>query len=134
MTHKEKIQWMHDWAKGNHAILSLSGSVGFNRPCVGILCNNVYPDYEWYDDDYERIDHNGEVWLPQNAYHKHPCEAVLGHGEDAEAELYSWLRWFDHFGFVLTTGTYQSHEYNLTARLLNCNQYSRMVCKTGAIQ
>lgn len=99
MTHREKLQWMILWAHNNKVVLNLEGECGFGRECVGILADNKYPDYEWYSSDWDRSDSNGEVWTPPDAYHKHPCVAVLGRGEAAEAQLYEWLKWFDENNF-----------------------------------
>lgn len=100
MKHKDKIDWMIKWAHNNKVILNLEGECGFGRECVGILAlNDCYPDYEWYDDEHKRIDKNGDVWIPKDAYHKHECVAVLGRGEKAESQLYDWLKWFDDNNF-----------------------------------
>lgn len=101
MTHKQKLTWMAEFAMRNKAAITLEGECGFGRECVGLLVSGTYPDYEWYDEDYNNADPNGEVWTPKNAYHKHPCVAVLGRGEEAEAQLYEWLKWFDDNGFVV---------------------------------
>ncbi len=101
-THQEKIDWMIQWAHKNKVVLELHGECGFGRECVGIMAGDSYPDYRWYTDDYtDRADKNGDVWTPQNAYHKHPCVAVLGRGENAEAQLYDWLKWFEDNGFKM---------------------------------
>lgn len=71
MTHQEKITWMALWAVKNKAMLCLEGECGFGRECVGISIDGNYPDYEWNDKDYNRIDKNGDVWTPEHAYHKH---------------------------------------------------------------
>ena len=99
MNHKEKIEWMVLWAHKNKVLLELEGECGFGRECVGILAEGHYPDYQWYDSDWNRADNNGDVWIPDNAYHKHECVAVLGRGEVAEAQLYDWLKWFDDNNF-----------------------------------
>lgn len=99
MTTAEKIDWMRDWCTANNVVLELEGEVGFGRPCVGILAYDKYPDYEWYDDNYDRADKNGDVWTPEGAYYKHPCVAVLGRGDAATEQLYNWLKWFDDNGF-----------------------------------
>ena len=100
MNHSEKIDWMILWAHKNKVVLELEGEVGLGRECVGILAEGHYPDYQWYDADYShRADNNGDVWIPDNAYHKHECVAVLGRGEVAEAQLYDWLKWFDDNNF-----------------------------------
>lgn len=103
MTHQEKIDWMIKWAHKHQVVLTLEGECGIGRACVGILKEGSYPDYEWYDEDgdWDRLDENGDVWTPPNAYHKHPCVAVLGRGEEAESQLYEWLKWFDNNGFVV---------------------------------
>ena len=95
------ILWAH-----NHGVrLELEGEVGILRKCVGIIADVVgYPDYRWYDKDYNQIDNNGDVWIPDDAYHKHPCVAVLGRGEQAERQLYDWLQWFDENNFVIEQG------------------------------
>lgn len=101
MTHEEKIEWMAIWCAKNKLQLELEGSCGFGRTCVGVLSHGNYPDYHWYDSEYEREDNNGEVWTPEDAYHKHECVAVLGHGQYAEEQLYNWLKWFDENNFKL---------------------------------
>jgi hypothetical protein len=103
MTLKQKIAWMEKWCKKHGAELQLEGECGFGRPCVGIIASEVYPDYEWRDSNYKRIDNNRDVWIPGNAYHKHPCVAVLGRGDDSIGQLFDWLKWFDDNGFVITT-------------------------------
>ncbi len=94
MTHEEKIQWMAVWAAKNGVQLTLEGECGFGRECVGILKDGVYPDYD-YDIPSLRI--------PEDAYHKHNCVAVLGRGENAEAQLYEWLKWFDENGYTCSS-------------------------------
>ena len=101
MTQAEKIEWMIQWAHRNQCVLTLEGECGFGRECVGVVAGGSFPSYEWYDEDYNREDNNGEVWCPPGAYHKHPCVAVLGRGSYAEGQLYDWLNWFDTNGFKL---------------------------------
>jgi hypothetical protein len=102
MKHEEKIDWMIKWAHKNKCRLELEGECGFGRPCVGILSDEMYPSYHWYDSKtYEPLDNNGNVWCPENAYHKSDVVAVLGRGEYAETQLYVWLKWFDDNGFKL---------------------------------
>lgn len=104
MTRDEKIQWMAVWCAKNSVALELNGEVGFGRECVGIVKKGCYPDYEWYNNStWNREDKNEDVWTPPNAYHKHPCVAVLGRGEDAEDQLYRWLKWFDENNFKVTS-------------------------------
>lgn len=122
MEHKDKIKWMEEWCSKNGLTLTLKGEVGIGRDCVGALFNytdkeldflnekyndkdlnvvSLYPDYYVFDEDYNRIDNNGDVFIPTNAYHKHTCIAVLGLGESAESQLYEWLKWFDDNNFKL---------------------------------
>ena len=102
MNHADKITWMKDYATRNNVVLELEGSVGFGRECVGISRSETYPDYQWYNDDYEPQANEIE-FLPTDAYHKHPCVAVLGRGEVAESQLYEWLKWFDDNGYEVVT-------------------------------
>lgn len=95
---------MQQWSAKQNVELDLEGSCGFGRDCVGITTQNNYPSYQWFDEDYNQSDSNGDVFTPADAYHKHPCVAVLGRGEEAEAQLYDWLKWFDdnNFNVVVT--------------------------------
>jgi hypothetical protein len=131
MTHEDKIQWMALWAVKNNAQLTLEGECGFGRECVGILVGDQFPSYEWEDDEtYEREDNNGDVWTPDGAYHKHPCVAVLGRGEDAEAQLYNWLKWFDDNGFETDSGFVDNAgSLDPIMMMLGKHRYSRMVKK-----
>jgi len=107
VTAQERRDWMALWCARNTAALALDGSVGFGRDCVGVLVGDSYPDYIWHGDeagDYKRLDGNGDVWTPDDAYHKHDCVAVLGHGEGPEELLYHWLKWFDDNGFAVESG------------------------------
>lgn len=132
MKHEKKIEWMAVWAAKNKMKLELEGEVGFGRPCVGVVSDFSYPDYMWYDEEFERVDNNGDVWCPENAYHKHPCVAVLGRGKEAEEQLYEWLKWFDENGFRLETGTLEMNpDLGAIGILLGKNRYSRMVRTTA---
>jgi hypothetical protein len=104
MNHKDKIQWLETWCKGQGVNLVLEGQCGFGRECVGISIHEHYPDYVWYDEEtYDRADDNGDMFIPEDAYHKHDCVAVLGRGKKAEAQLYDWIKWFDENGFNVVT-------------------------------
>lgn len=127
MKHSDKIKWMQDYCNANGVKLSLDGTCGLNRECVGVLFNERYPDYFWYNDEYERIDSNGEVWTPKDAYHKHPCVAVLGRGEEAETQLYDWLLWFSNNGFLLETGVQEVYEGDELAQFLDIGTWIRFV-------
>ena len=129
MTHEEKIFWMQEWCYKNNLALALEATCGLFRPCVGVLhaCEEVFPDYMWYDDDYNRIDNNGEVWVPQDAYHNHPCVAVLGRGVEAEEQLYEWLKWFDENNFVLEENYLDTSNMNPMEIILSYHCQIRLV-------
>lgn len=121
MTHEEKKAWMLQWCGENRVVLELDGEVGFGRECVGILTvKECYPDYE--------SDYGAEVWTPADAYHKHECVAVLGHGAGPEAQLYDWLKWFDANGYHVETGL-RSDTSSLSQIeiIMGKHEYSRMV-------
>jgi hypothetical protein len=126
MTHEEKLDWMAKYAARWGVDLVLEGEVGFGRECVGILAGHSYPDYHWYDTNYDPADTNGTVWTPKDAYHKHDCVAVLGRGEEAESQLYGWLKWFDDNGFVIERGQLDRDPGNIAA-LMGDWSYARMV-------
>jgi hypothetical protein len=128
MTHDEKLQWMALWAAKNGLQLKLEGECGFGRECVGVLTNGKYAAYYWCDANYKRIDNNGEVWTPPDAYHKRDCVAVLGRGEPAEAQLYDWLKWFDEHKFKVETGTQPvDRTLGALAFMMNQHVYVRLV-------
>lgn len=102
MARLEKIKWLEDWCREEGLQLVLDGECGFGRKCVGVasLNDGTYPDYQWYNKKYtRRADKNSEVWIPDDAYHKHPCTAVLGRGDKAIEQLYEWCKWFKENDF-----------------------------------
>ncbi len=124
-----KVEWMAVWAAKNNAALKLKGECGLGRECVGIVVGELYPDYEWYDEEtYNRIDKNGDIWTPEDAYHKHPCVAVLGRGKQAEAQLYEWLKWFDNNGFKIEEGEVKRDTpFRPIELMIGKHRYARMV-------
>lgn len=128
MKHSDKIKWMQNYCNASGLTLTLDGECGFGRECVGVVFDGKYPDYTWYNDEtYERIDPNGEVWTPQDAYHKHDCVAVLGRGKEAESQLYNWLLWFNNNGFLIETGKREVDEDDFIAALLSRGTWVRFV-------
>lgn len=128
----DKIQWLDQWCTNNGLKLSLYGTCGFGRDCVGIIdpISSSYPDYHWYDKEtYEFIDDNGFVWTPDNAYHKHTCVAVLGYGNESILQLYEWIKWFDDNGFVIERGEYPEPEdgWDELDILFGDTKYVRMI-------
>lgn len=130
MKHEDKISFMALWCAKHGVALQLQGECGFGRECVGISTGDKYPDYKWHDEEYERADTNGDVWTPADAYHKHPCVAVLGRGVDAEAQLYEWIKWFDDNGFTVEQGTQKvDPALGAIAYIMGNHKYARMVRK-----
>lgn len=129
MNHQEKIDWMIGWAYKNRLRLELDGECGMFRECVGVISDNAtFPDYEWYDDETgERLDKNGEVWTPKDAYHKHPCVAVLGRGEEVEGQLFDWLQWFERNNFHVETGPSGRKNLCEIEIMMGKHLYARMV-------
>ena len=132
-TREEKIEWMQEYCGKYGLELELEGTCGFGRPCVGVLVNDLYPDYAWYSADYSRqADKNGRVWTPEHAYHKHECVAVLVTDENtqeaAEDELFNWLWWFESNGFVVETGKLEQRT-GLDEIFGQDSYYARMVKK-----
>jgi hypothetical protein len=75
----------------------------------------------------ESLDNNGEVWIPEDSYHKHPCVAVLGRGKKAEEQLYQWLRWFDKNNFKLKITPSKKENFETIEILLGHHINARMV-------
>lgn len=102
----EKIKWMKYWCSKNNCELTLTGQVGFGRDCVGITVNDTYPDYLWHNLHTGELEEDspkhGDIWIPEDSYHKHPCVAVLGSNDKAISQLYDWLVWFDDNGYTVT--------------------------------
>ena len=73
------------------------GEIGFGRPCVGIIDESTdhYVVIRDYDDDYEIRGESSAACdnSPEYAYHKHPCLAVLVHGdyEESTRQLEEWI-------------------------------------------
>lgn len=90
---EDKIQFLKDFAfdLGSGAQLVLEGECGFGRECVGILVNYQWVGYDWDDDDFPVT--------AADAYHKHPCLAVLGRGDDAIEQLYEWCKALKEAGY-----------------------------------
>ena len=89
VTREAQIVYLTEWAARYQCALQLNGEVGFGRDCVGILKGGTYIDY---------ADEAG-IWTPEDAYHKHDCLAVLGHGDEPLGQLYEWVKWLDEHGY-----------------------------------
>ena len=112
MTVTEQIQYLRDFAHSLGCELVTEGTVGFNRPCVGIIDPQIgsYVDYNPVDydaffesndstiDKYFYFGYNSLLEPPADvthAYHKHSCMAVLSNGIGNVAaidQLYKWVK------------------------------------------
>lgn len=88
----EQIIYLTEWAAKNGAVLTLAGQVGFGRDATGIMIDDHYIDTD---------EHLGPWWQPEDAYHKHDCLCVLGHGDGPLRQLYDWVRWLDEHGYTV---------------------------------
>lgn len=92
----EHIVFLTEWAARWGAHLTIAGTVGIGRECVGIVQDSSYIDYS-------DLTTGAEFWTPEDAYHKHDCVAVLGRGDQAVAQLYDWVKWLDDHGYTVET-------------------------------
>lgn len=117
MTHKERLNWLAQYAMENGLAVQLKGEVGFGHECVGLLDGQSYVDVDYgmngvpeYDEFFEKTKHLKFPEFPKayeiicdprlkpspglipDAYHKHNCLAILGRGRVAETQLYEWVR------------------------------------------
>lgn len=103
----EEIAYMTRWAAQQGGVLTLKGEVGFGRPCVGVTVGSSYLDFLWIDMDYQTHYKDERVRAfkavkPEDAYHKHPCLAVLVHNDDYETatrQLYDWIKAIEELGW-----------------------------------
>lgn len=84
-----------DWAMDNRVIIT-EGECGFGRPCVGVSDGSKWVDWRATTGapDYKPIPGEYDGWVPNDAYHKHDCVAVLVHNDNAELawiQLAAWL-------------------------------------------
>lgn len=98
VTRADQIVYITEWAARYRCSLQLNGEVGFGRDCVGVLNEGTYIDLEEVKGR-EAYQPGGEWWQPGDAYHEHDCLAVLGHDDDALAQLYAWVKWLDGHGY-----------------------------------
>jgi hypothetical protein len=103
----DKIKYLQEYCDKNNLKLSLDGTCGFSRECVGLIKNDHYVDYSDVSSDM--------LYTPPNAYHKDDCIAVLGRGDEAIGELYDWVKYIEA---NFTIGKTLESEYGINAQLL----------------
>jgi hypothetical protein len=97
------------WAAQNKVVIS-DGECGFGRKCVGVLgLDDSWVEYN--DGYYGRGATLNPEELPTNAYHKHPCIAVLVHDDEEFAwrELSEWLDLLIAKGYAVE---YEENKYD----------------------
>lgn len=98
--YKDNIQ---KFANKHKLVFNDEGECGFGRDCVGLLHGDQYVAFNPYSQpDYEPIedfqDDRFNDIAPSDAYHKHDCIAVLGHGEEPLKQLSEWVDKLDELG------------------------------------
>lgn len=80
------------WAMENRVIIT-EGECGFGRPCVGITSGTHWVDWRSSTGapDYLPVLPFYDGWIPDDAYHKYDCVAVLGQDDVAWNQLALWL-------------------------------------------
>lgn len=113
----DEMLYMHRWADEHGCSITTKGEVGFGRPCVGVSHGNSYVDFLYMEMDYQQYSPLPEVRAfrlaqPTDAYHKHPCMAVLVQSDDWEnipeeaydtalRQLYDWIKFCNENGWVV---------------------------------
>ena len=101
--YKANIQ---EFANRFKLIFEDDGEVGFGRKCVGLTNGNNYVDYnptQFPDYDYVEEFYDERLYdiIPENAYHKHNCLAVLGNEETSIIQLSEWIDKLKQLGAVV---------------------------------
>ena len=107
---EKDFKYLTDFAN-KHKINFATGTCGFGRPCVGML-DQEKSQYIYYNPlrqpDYEPIpEFESEAHykiVPEDAYHKTECMAVLVHNDDyAEGchQLKQWCESLEKIGFTI---------------------------------
>ena len=101
--YKANIQ---EFANRFKLIFEDDGEVGFGRKCVGLTNGNNYVEYnptQYPDHDYVKEFYDKRLFdiVPENAYHKHNCLAVLGNEETSIIQLSEWIDKLKELGAVV---------------------------------
>lgn len=97
---KELREKLEKFALKHKLILEEKGEVGFGRPCVGFLTGDSYVYYNPISEgDYmpikELYDARHYNIVPDDAYHKTDCMAVLVHEDNYNEGLKQLGEWID---------------------------------------
>jgi hypothetical protein len=101
--YKANIQ---EFANRFKLIFEDDGEVGFGRKCIGLTNGSNYVDYnptQYPDYDYVKEFYDERLFdiVPENAYHKHRCLAVLGCDESSIIQLSEWIDKLKELGAVV---------------------------------
>ena len=105
-TIKEYKANIQEFANRFKLIFEDDGEVGFGRKCVGLTNGNNYVDYnptQFPNYDYVEEFYDERLFdiVPENAYHKHNCLAVLGNEETSIIQLSEWIDKLKELGAVV---------------------------------
>ena len=97
---------IQSFANKHKLIFDDEGQVGFGRDCVGLKHGDNYVDFNPCNSmTYESIEefHDERLYeiAPADAYHKHDCLAVLGHGDDSIRQLCEWIEKLEALGATI---------------------------------
>lgn len=95
------VERCQNFATKHKLIFEDTGTVGFDRPCVGFIRGSGYIDYNplQYPDFSNVWPHDHRLGPPagvEDAYHKHDCLAVLVHEENYGVAIDQLAAWVDH--------------------------------------
>lgn len=86
---------IQEFANRFKLIFEDEGECGFGRECVGITNGSHWVDYNPTDSNFEYLPEFYDKRLydivPEKAYHKHDCLAVLGREDDSIRQLSDWV-------------------------------------------
>lgn len=111
---------IQEFADRFNLIFNEEGFCGLGRECVGLGNGTHYVDYNPIDGaTFEAIPefYSEKLYdiVPEDAYHKHDCLAVLGRGDKAIRQLSEWVDKLNGLG--ATVVTYDTGQKGLMARL-----------------
>ena len=127
--HKANIQ---EFANRFKLIFEDNGEVGFGRKCVGLTNGNNYVDYnptQFPDYDYVEEFYDERLFdiVPENAYHKHNCLAVLGNEKSSIIQLSEWIDKLKELGAVVEK--YKTGATGIQALLTGTESYAIKLTK-----